>query len=282
MRDIPGLRKVVASRFNDFNTDVTFAFDTDAGVKEIHSHRMLLSENPLLARDLDCSPDRIRMETVSFEAFKVFLDHFYHRRMAVTQETVRDVAMLAKHYQVPKVLAYCEVFVTKHITADTVFHAMQTANLCSLPMVLHQCKKFIGRHASSVLRSDNFLLCDKATLKSILELERMRLDETYVFDACIEWAQKQCEIKNIASHPAEWRQQLGDCFELIRFPEMSPLDFAERLDDYQEFFTPEEARTLYTTIDPKVKFFRNSVEHSMGFGMMPRFTVHGDGDKRKK
>lgn len=274
MLDIRGLKKIVESRYTAFNTDVTFAFDTDAGEREIHSHRKLLSENPLLARDLDCNPERIPIETVSFEAFKSFLDHFYHRTVVVTQQNLCELAMLATHYRVPKVLAYCEVFVTKNITADTIFEAMQTAKLCRLPMVLHQCKEFVGRHADSVLRSENFLLCDKATLKSILELEWMCLDEKYVFDACIEWAQKQCEIKNIASHPAEWRRQLGDCFELIRFPEMSPLAFAKRLVDYQEFFTPEETRTVYTTIDPKVKFFRNSVEHSMG--MMPRFTVHAD------
>lgn len=266
------LAEFIASKYNDLNADVTFEFITDYGDEvEIKAHEALLSENAEFRADFGFYPERIQVRYASYEAFKSFLGHFYQRPMVVTRETLGDLVRLARMYEVDEVLALCEHFVAEHITVASVCSALQMAKLYKLPDVVDLCKGFIGLFAAYVFVTDDFVSCDRATLKTILTIETMQLDEEYVLDACVEWARNRCKQQGIRSHPAEWRYQLGSCLRMIRFPEMSPMGYTDRIDRYMGMYTNEEMRTLHLKVDPTLKSFRNSVPVEMG--MMPKFML---------
>lgn len=266
------LAAFIASKYNDLNADVTFEFITAYGDEvEIKAHEAVLGENAEFRADFGFYPERIRITYASYEAFKSFVGHFYHRPVVVTLDTLDDLVRLARMYEVDEVLALCEHFLTENITVTSACSVLRLAKLYKLPGVVGLCKEFIGLYAAYVFMYNDFLWCDKATLRTILSIETMRLDEELVHDVCVEWARNRCKLLGIKSHPAEWRYQLGSCFRLIRFPEMSPKGFAERMDRYVGMYTNEEMRTLNLKVDPKLTSFRNSVPVAMG--MMPKFML---------
>lgn len=271
---LPDFDSFISRKFNKSNSDITFVFQSDNGQEEeIVSHRRLLSENAVFRSELYYSPERIEITHVSYAAFKAFLNYFYKNQVDVTQENLEDMVKLARHYQVDDLMIQSENFLVDRIKMSCICQTLEMAMLCRLPTVIDACANFIGQHAAFVFATEGFMSCDKETLTFILQIEPMDLAEEFVLDACMAWARKQSELQGTSSHPAHCRKLLGNCFELIRFPEMEPIAFMDRLSAYDGFFTLEEKRTLYTTVNDELKFFRNSVK--MGSFIIPKFMCYG-------
>lgn len=80
----------------------------------------------------------------------------------------------------------------------------------------------------------------------MLQVETMSCKEHIIFDACIKWANGKCRRRMLdASQPKRLRTELGECFGLIRFKEMDPLEFASRFELFKGIFTKDESDDIF-------------------------------------
>jgi BTB And C-terminal Kelch len=120
------------------------------------------------------------------------------------------------------------------------------------------CATYIGDNAASVLASESFNRAPVAVVRRIAALDLMSVGEIDFFEACVTWARTRggYDIEQLRLH-------LSPVLDLIRFPTMSPEDFARRvvplniLSDseacnvYKYFTCPEKPPERFITVKRK-------------------------------
>ena len=91
---------------------------------------------------------------------------------------------------------------------------------------MQRCLNVIDSQAHDALQSDNISGVDYQTLELILGRDNLRADETVVFTAAVGWAKAECTRQGRDTSSQQCRDVLGDALYLIRFPIMTPSDFA--------------------------------------------------------
>jgi BTB And C-terminal Kelch len=86
------------------------------------------------------------------------------------------------------------------------------------------CACYIGDHATAVLASESFNRASEAVIYRIAELETLSVGEIDFFEACVAWARARG-----GNDTEKLRLHLSPVLDLIRFPTMSPEDFARRV-----------------------------------------------------
>lgn len=81
-------------------------------------------------------------------------------------------------------------------------------------------------------------------LKQLLESDKLRANEETIFSACLNWAEKQCRVKQEDVNNSNLRAELGDVLFLIRFPNMKPRAFTELVSN-RNLLTAEEKLAVY-------------------------------------
>lgn len=187
-------------------------------------------------------------------SFKEFLTFFYRDKIPLTEDNIFEVLNLTVKYQVQEGSMTCLRFLLEHLSTSNVIRTYEAVKLAfdenlefsKFSDELNEIGIFVIDNTISVLRSQDFLCCTNKTLESILQLNTFTCDETEVFDACMEWARNACESKDIDSSNAEnLRNELGDCFKLIRYNEMDEKAFAERYRLYSAMFSKEELSDIF-------------------------------------
>lgn len=242
--------KVIAIVFDGDTTDCSFQFTTDdatTAIKQIKSHRKLLSTlSPVFATMFngswggDCEP--IRIDDVSMDAFETFLNYFYKSEVKLNTDNFDEVLYLAHKYDVQDVVACCSIFSMEHLSVDNVVACYGMAIRFEQNELKVKCIEFIANNKEHVLKSDTFIECDQNTLMEILKIRSPVCVEHVVFDVCIEWAKDKCHKMGIDEpSPESLRNQLGECFQLIRLKDMELDEFGKRIDLISAMMTKGES-----------------------------------------
>lgn len=226
------------------NADITFAFRAaDGEYLEIPSHRYLLASiNPVFAAIMADPSTRFEISDVSYTAFKHFLDYFYKQEVHLTPAIITDMVFLAKQFRMGDLLKCCESYLREMVSAENVCEMLITHQ--HIVPVVQQCGQVISRGTEKVLQTQQFLHCDQSVLRQILQLEYFAVPELSVFEACVEWARIKCAQKGLENTPKNWRSELGDCAELIRFNEMTKAELEHCIQLSDGFFTSLEVLRL--------------------------------------
>lgn len=97
-------------------------------------------------------------------------------------------------------------------------------------------------------------------VEKILSTDFVNRNEIEVFENCIDWAKRQCEIAEKDSEsPGILRAQLGDCFNLIRFDTMTSAQFLECLSIDSVVFTLDEIKA-FSSHFTGTKVYREALE----------------------
>lgn len=114
-------------------------------------------------------------------------------------------------------------------------------------MISASCENYIMAFPQRIYESQDFCRCDRNVLKQMLRLDSMACSELDIFYACLKWSKYNCKLNGIdESKPANWRTQLGDCVELIRFGTFDTNQFRAHTASYgTEFFTPAEFMDIF-------------------------------------
>lgn len=252
--------KVIASAFGADSSDCCFKFP-DECTKEVETapahSKLLAALSPVFATmfsdNWSVGSKEVTIVGVSFEDFSTFLAYFYAATVRLTKNNVKEIAGLAHKYDVAELSVACETFAIELISVDTVldYHVMGT--LYGQRRLLGKCNESIAKNTEHVLKSKAFMRCNGEMLAAILRLPNKSCAEHVVFDACIEWAENQCHSKNITKRPEDLREQLADCFQLIRFTAMSRDEFMKRYESFKSAFTNDELVQIFE------HFVRNAV-----------------------
>lgn len=90
-------------------------------------------------------------------------------------------------------------------------------------------------------------------------------NEVKVFKMCMEWAARSCHISGLDTTAAEMREQLGECFNLIRFDRMTPSQFVNCLRMNGDIFQDIKhyAIKVKDTIEETVALINSATLHSL-------------------
>lgn len=251
--ELVALNKKIANNlfakiFNQKTVDVHFVFECDG--ERIPTHKSLLAAaspvfHAMFYGQLKEQGD-IKIVDISSTAFKEFLQFFYEKPAKLTMQNIVEILNYINKYEVIECMSICEKFLQSHLTPSNVCWNVHLVQLYNLKHLQRDCEIKVCEMSSEVFGSNSFVNCDRLALKSILQLPTFTCDESVVFDACIKWAQIKCIEQRIDEKAGKnLRDQLGDCFMLIRYMEMSMEEFIARLTSYKGMFTATELEDIF-------------------------------------
>lgn len=245
------LNKIIQNIYTEESADVFFMFE---GCDErVPAHKALLSSvspvfNAMFNGDLKEKGD-VKITDTSPAAFKEFLQFSHSESVKLTATNIERVLYCIDKYDMPDSMRICEQFMISKLTTDNVCWNLHLSLIHNLERLKMECFNKAREKTKEVLQSASFMSSSRAVIKSLLELPKLSCDETVVFDACIKWAKEMCRNQQIdESGAANLRAQLNDCFSLIRFDEMSLIDFTSRLTSNKGMFNASELETIFEKI----------------------------------
>lgn len=208
--------------------DVQFIFNDEK--KKIAANKCLLAiASPVFERMFYGNlkePGDIQIVDATHDAFLEFLQFFYCDKFELSTENICEVLTLADKYDVAGLINLCIQFLEYFLSDQTVCWVYDLALMFNLGHLINLCQEKICLETVSVLTSQSFKTCGSNILKKILELDELSCDEIFVFNQVMEWATEACRRSNIEPTLENKKLELGQCFDLIRFPTMSSEQFS--------------------------------------------------------
>lgn len=234
---------------NTMLANVTFIVESDGKTSKVPANKAILAALSPFFKKLLFGPRRhkgnIKIVGVTVGAFKEFLQFFYMPRLSLQMENFDDVIHLADKYGILHHVVACTSQLPSRLKLENTCWAFQLAIKMNNEPLRGYCEKVVSALPLDVFQSQTFLRCDGSVLKKILQLRLLACDEVDIFDACMAWAKRACDRNNIdARNARNLRDQLGDCFELIRFGAMKAEVFTARAIPYKDMFTHKELSDL--------------------------------------
>lgn len=191
----------------------------------------------------------IKIVDASAEAFKKFLQFFYVNNVQLTMENISEVMYLVQKYDVMNCLSLCANFLTAKISTENVTAILDLALIFEQKELRESCELAIRSHPSKVLKSADFVECDRRVLNhiiSIIHMDRLSCTEREVFVACMAWVKVISKQKELTRDIVQ--THLGEVFYRIRFSLMTHDSFVELLPSYGHLFSGEEFNEILQMI----------------------------------
>lgn len=196
------------------------------------------------------------------DAFVELLRFIYTDKVFLTLDNALGVLYLANKYLVPVIGDKCIDFVKKNLNPDNVLTVLSHALFLNEKVLEDECWNVVDLHTSKVLESEHFAELDLDTLVCLVQRSSLTIREVSVFHAVKRWANVECSRKNLDQTPENLRNIASKALKYIRFPVMSPVEFAD-----------EVARTgllSYEEVTSIFLFFISSLETKVSFEIIPR------------
>ncbi|KAL3113015.1 hypothetical protein niasHT_013480 [Heterodera trifolii] len=301
---------------NDTLADIFFIFrGSDGSVQRIPAHKFVLSVGSAVFEAMfrfgdssDCANCIRELELVDVEreAFEALLTFLYTDDIqSITKESVMSILYTAKKYAVPTLESACVNFLENCLNGDNAFMLLSKARFYDEQRLANQCLEIIDEETQEAMKSDDFLSIDHETFCVVLGRDTLRVKELALFKASLRWAFEKCRAKELQPTPDNLRLVLGSALSKIRFPLISPSDFATFVaptklltdaemvsvflyyhlgpkqpmpfpSNYRGLYTPElvvkrfqriESSWGYTGTPDRVKFMVDTPVFILGFGL---------------
>lgn len=229
--------------------DVNFVFEKNGETRNVPANKAILAAlSPVfnaMFLGLNKKKGDVEIVDATIEAFKEFLQLFYLGKMTLSMEKMDDVVRLADKYDVIDHLQSCAALLRNKLTLDNVCWGYQLSVILGNEDLKKFCEKVISGCPLEIFQSHTFQRCSQDVLRHILQMDSMACDEIEIFDACMEWAKFACKQNGLNDkEAANIKNQLGDCFELIRFGAIKTDQLVSHAKPYQGLFTPDECKEL--------------------------------------
>lgn len=152
---------------------------------------------------------------------------------------------LVKKYEANDHSSIFKALLKEEFAQQNIFWGYQLALFIGQDDLKKYCEEEFIWNTDKVLKSDDFLSCARSTLRFILTQDRLTIDESSVFNACVAWAKAVCQRIGLNTDDGpNLRQQLGDLLYQIRFRSMTLNDFSTQTQMSGIKFTNEEYEEL--------------------------------------
>lgn len=227
--------------------DVHFTFPEDDPTEKVPAHKLILASASKVFEAMFFGSlkeaDVVKITDSNADAFKEFLQLVYLPEISLTMANLGEVLRLADKYDMLECFDTCAPFIERHLTIENLPIGYQLAIKFNNLELKTFCERLIRGVTKDVLKSESFLQCNREVVENILQQNALECNETDLFEACIAWAKSACQRNGLDENNSEnWKNQLGDCFRLIRFAAMDGKKMNEILSNevYNNLLTREE------------------------------------------
>lgn len=160
--------------------------------------------------------------------------------VTLTPDNIIEVCKLIDKYNVPDCMPFCERFLQNTVTPERVIQYYDVALLFRSPGLCQSLLHFIGQNCREVFTSVGFLQCSENILKHILFLDSLNCKEITVFEGAMNWATQSLMSRGQKVTDENIRKELGDGFNLIRFPCLNMDEFITCVEKHRNLLHFEE------------------------------------------
>lgn len=260
---LPG--NIVRNLFlNDEHADIYFKFKSGNEIVRVPAHKTFLISGSAVFKTMFTGTLKetgdVEIADVNVNAFKEFLQFFYLGTVEATMENIDWVMYLAEKYDVPDCMNFCERFMINQPMNDSdILSYYELAIKFQRCLLKEHLEKRISEEPLSVLSSDNFETLSKEILESVLKIKNLNWEPFAIFDACVQWSESACLRNNKEVSQENKRNELGNCFDLIPFALMDPVELAECATSHRGFFNSAELEDIIdmmTGNDSQLQLFK--------------------------
>ena len=256
---------------NDFMSDFTF-ISNDV---KFPVHKLILASTSPIFHSMFCGPMAVREQELDLshygnaDCISEFLRFIYTDEILLKWENVFQILNLAKCYLIPCLQAKCTKFIEESVTEENALVALQQSLAFDENAATKKSLEIIADKASEIVEEDSFLSLNLASLKAILMLEALNIEEIDLFLVVDKWCENQLTKEGSEICAASKRKVLGNAVYLIRFPTMTLKDVAKDCSK-SGILTLEQVVDVMHYISLESKDLQDSVVDKISFSAKPR------------
>lgn len=242
---------------DDKTADIHFECVSESGQPEtIPGHKLVLMMASDVFKAKFCGPEkrfkRYQIVGVTAEAFKEFLQLFYVDHAKLSSKNALQVLNLVEKYEAKGHSSIFKALLKEEFTRQNIFWGYQLAVFIGQDDLKQYCEEEFIWNTDKVLKSNDILSCSRSTLRYILTQDRLTIDESSVFSACMAWANAACQRNGLNTDAGQHlRQHLGDLLYKIRFRSMTLNDFSTQSQLFGIKYTNDEYEELIQLFSSK-------------------------------
>jgi len=156
----------------------------------------------------------VKLENVDYDIFLALVTGIYTDHVEINAKNLQGLIKLSTKYQVDKVRGMCASFMDDDITAENVLELFEIA-----PSMLGDKEfglQFIEENADEVLSSPGIENLSRERFLTILQDDKLQVEEVEVFKALLRWA--EAEAKRTQGDKKTIGKELA--LKYVRFPTM--------------------------------------------------------------
>lgn len=229
------VRERNASMFNnDLMSDILFIVGqkgSSYSQQRIPAHKYVLATGSsvfyaMFFGGLAEEKTEIEIPDVEPSAFLTLLRYLYSDDISLKADNVLATLYAAKKYLIPHLARACVSYLETSLTARNACILLSQSRLFEEPDLMQRCWEVIDAQAELALASDGFVEIDYQTLESILSRETLNAKELSIFYASLQWANSECQRRELEINAENQRKVLGNALFLVRIPAMNLEEFA--------------------------------------------------------
>lgn len=232
-------KHVIAELFPEDTSDVEFLFNEGGKVQTVRAHTAFLTLiSPVFKSMFNGNwkenEKNVTIADANYDDFEAFMQCLYGTEIEINQDNVEALLYLSHKYNIDDISNNCSAFMIQQLSDEKVLNGLNIAIIYDLAALQAACEKLVSENTAAILELPEFLECNINTLTAILKLEKTSCAEVKIFDNCMNWAKQRCHEKELEESGENIRNELGDCFSLIRFKEMKNEELVKRCEVYNE------------------------------------------------
>ncbi|CAL4062311.1 unnamed protein product, partial [Meganyctiphanes norvegica] len=179
-----------------------------------------------LVRPAKKSPKNMLID-IENATFKNVLIYIYTDKINLSSfDQVCEVCYAAKKYMIPPLVKQCTAYIWSDIHYGNVCRAYEFDRLFEEPELMDKCLQIMQKETHLLINDRSFEEIEIATLKTLLQQEKLSVKEDDLFLGSVRWAEQECQRQALEPTPTNKRKVLGDSITLIRFLSLTPAEFA--------------------------------------------------------
>ena len=196
------------------------------------------------------------------ECFMELLRFIYTDEAILTLDNALGVLYLSEKYMLPVLAAKCINFVEASLNPDNTLTVLCHARYLGKEGLQEKCWDIVDTYTTQVLESEAFLELDIETLSLFVKRNTISVKEIQIFKAVNSWSERECIRRSIEATTENKSALVSQAIKFIRFPLMSPLEFADEV-ARSGLLSYEETTNVFL-------YFFSSHETKLQFSKIPR------------
>ncbi|XP_075688692.1 BTB/POZ domain-containing protein 19 [Rhinoderma darwinii] len=187
-------------------SDVSFVVGKERRV--VHAHRCILmcrckvfhrmfSHQLQTAQPPQVSGVPLVLADVQPEVFLAVIEFIYTNNVTLSSAIALEVLTAAVEYGLADLRKLCVEFISRTLTVDMACEALQAVVTYGQNDLRQRCLAFIERHTQEIIKTQSFRELSDLGMVSILQSDRLAIDEVPLIQAVREWAHVSSAVLDV-------------------------------------------------------------------------------------